>query len=391
MSKVPKLPISKDGNRYRLDIHKSLSETGKRQRIWFRLRREAEREVARRLEVRDLYGEQGCTIPQSLAGQAAEAQNLLEPFGLSIIEAVKAHVATLVESSKSINLDQAFTRFVNTRDDLSEIYLRSIIKLAEKLPDNLMNEMLSDLTRKRVTAVLNDICSTGPQFNADRARLSAVIGEAQKDGFCSGNAAREVRKRKLTEARPHVLTVRQSMAVLKACRDFRDSSTAPYPVDCRDAIPAFALQLFAGIRPNEVARLAWKNVDFKRGHVAVPPSAAKTSDWRYIEMEPALRAWLEQWIGRADELICPSNWDRKRKQVRSASKISDHSDVLRHTFASMWLAAFGDMGGLLERMGHTTQRTTLKHYRRAVLKADALEVWKIAPKGVEIELTGVAA
>jgi len=32
MSKVPKLPISKDGNRYRLDIHKSLSETGKRQR-----------------------------------------------------------------------------------------------------------------------------------------------------------------------------------------------------------------------------------------------------------------------------------------------------------------------------------------------------------------------
>ena len=48
------------------------------------------------------------------------------------------------------------------------------------------------------------------------------------------------------------------------------------------------------------------------------------------------------------------------------------------------------MGGLLERMGHTTQRTTLKHYRRAVLKSDALEFWRIAPEGVEITNVRVA-
>jgi hypothetical protein len=37
------------------------------------------------------------------------------------------------------------------------------------------------------------------------------------------------------------------------------------------------------------------------------------------------------------------------------------------------------MGGLLQNMGHTTQQTTLKHYRAAVTAEDAAAFWAIDP------------
>jgi integrase/recombinase XerD len=374
-----------------LDLPAQLSETGSRQRLHFAKKTEAERELDKRLRDKEAYGDQSEQIHPGLSAEAKEAAELLKPFGVSLLGAVKAHLATLEQARESITLDEAFRRFLASREDLSPTYRRTIEKLQRKLPKACMGKMVSDLTRRNVSAVLGEVSPTSSQFNSDLARLRSVLSEAQKDGFCAVNPAADIRTRKTEEKRPHALTVKQSRAVLDACKDHRGTEGAPYPVDCRDALPAIAVQLFAGVRPAEVTRMTWENIDFERGHVAVPPGAAKTSDWRYIEMEPALRAWLDPWRKADDEPLCPSNWERKRKQVRHAAKIAEHADCLRHTFASMWLSAFGDMGGLLERMGHTTQRTTLKHYRRAVIKSDALEFWQIAPEGVEIKLTGVAA
>jgi len=374
-----------------LDLPAALSETGARQRLHFAKRKEAEAELGKRLRIKEEFGTQSDHIHPLLAAEAQEAAALLQPFGISLLSAAKAHVAMLEQARASITLGKAFERFLASREDLSPTYRSTIERLERKLPASFTREKVSDLSRRTISSVLETVSPTPSQFNSDLARLRSVLSEAQKDGFSKSNPAAEVRKRKTEEKRPHALTAKQSRAVLDACQDYRNTEGASYEVDCRDALPAFAIQLFAGVRPAEITRMKWEHVDFERGHVAVPPGAAKTSDWRYIALEPCLRAWLEPLRRNASEPLCPSNWERKRKQVRAVAKIGEHADCLRHTFASMWLAAFGDMGGLLERMGHTTQRTTLKHYRRAVLKPDALDFWRIAPEGVEIELVGVAA
>ncbi len=390
MPKTAKFPVKKHGNRYRLDIGAKVSPTGKRERIWFEKRKEAEREAKRRRELVEEYGNRALTIAPSLAEQAEQAADMLEPFGVSLLEAVGQYVANREAAAQSVPLSQAFDRFLATREDLSETYRRTIDKLRRRLPMRFMKRQVAELSRREVADALESIASTAPQFNSDLARLRSVLGEAHKEGFSASNPAASIRSRKTEEKRPHVLTAKESRAVLTACKDYRKTEGVAYQVDCRDALPGFAVQLFAGVRPAEITRMTWEHIDFERGHITVPPGAAKTSDWRYIELEPALRAWLEPHKRTESEPLCPSNWDRKRKQVRSASGIAEHADCLRHTFASMWLAAFGDMGGLLERMGHTTQRTTLKHYRRAVLKSDALEFWRIAPEGVEITNVRVA-
>ena len=313
---------------------------------------------------------------------------------MTLLEEVNGYIATRKAREESISLLEAFERFLDSREDRSASYLSTIRKLKRKIPKKYLDIQVSDLTRKSVTNLLGEIANTPAQHNADRARLSSILGDAHKDGFSATNPVSDVRKLKETKGAPYVLTLEQSRAVFAACRDYRDNEDAAYQVDCRDALPAFAVQLFAGLRPQETTRLKWSHIDFEKGHIAVPASVSKTGTARYVDLEPALRAWLEPFRGKDTGALVPSNWGRKRRQVRTVLKLPEDGQkgsVFRHTYASMWLAAFGDMNALLLRMGHTTQRTTLEHYQRAVIKSDALEFWKIAPEGVEIDLVGVIA
>jgi integrase len=54
-------------------------------------------------------------------------------------------------------------------------------------------------------------------------------------------------------------------------------------------------------------------------------------------------------------------------------------DIMRHSFASYWLAQHGDINKLTLMMGHTTTTMLWKHYHKAAKKAEAEKYWKITP------------
>jgi integrase len=165
------------------------------------------------------------------------------------------------------------------------------------------------------------------------------------------------RHRKSTEIK--ILTLTEVEAVLSHCQS-------------PDERRVVALLAFAGIRPDaesgEIARLDWEAVGAKEIYIA--PATSKTGADRHIPLTPRLRAEL---VGHpASGPVLPAGWRRSWQRIRKAAGIAGEQDILRHSFASHYLAAT-DESKAKAAMGHTAGSSTLfRHYRRAVTQADGL-------------------
>ena len=148
-----------------------------------------------------------------------------------------------------------------------------------------------------------------------------------------------------------------------------------------DAVAAFALLLFAGVRPKELTRLTWGNI--RDGYIHITADIAKTQQTRNIEIEPTLAAWLNT-TGSHDPaaLVCPPDWTRKARAIRAKAGVHSIPDTPRHSYASYHLAAYRDTATLKINMGHTPNSDTLFiHYRAAAVPAVARAYWAIMPPG----------
>jgi integrase len=165
------------------------------------------------------------------------------------------------------------------------------------------------------------------------------------------------RHRKSSEIK--ILTLTEVEAVLSHCKK---------PEERR----VVALLAFAGIRPDaesgEIARLDWEAVGAKDVYIA--PSVSKTGSDRHIPLTPRLRAEIDG--HPASGPVLPAGWRRAWQRIRKAAGIAGEQDILRHSFASHYLAAT-DEARAKAAMGHTAGSSTLfRHYRRAVTQVDGL-------------------
>ena len=102
-------------------------------------------------------------------------------------------------------------------------------------------------------------------------------------------------------------------------------------------------------------------------------------------MEPALIAWLNHYKnlkGSTKGKVVPSYDLRDRlRAIRITAKIPEwHQDVMRHSYASYWLAKNEDINKLTLFMGHETTAMLWKHYHKAVKKTEADAYWSITPQ-----------
>ena len=148
------------------------------------------------------------------------------------------------------------------------------------------------------------------------------------------------------------------------------------PEDCK---AAYALLLFAGIRPVELTRLKWGAV--RDGFIHLTPDVTKTAQVRNVEIEANLAAWLKSTGDhKPEDPICPSNWKRKNQATRRDAGLANRQDVARHSYATYHLAKYRDKGALEENMGHMTGSAMLmRHYRAAATPAQAEAYWSILP------------
>ena len=121
-----------------------------------------------------------------------------------------------------------------------------------------------------------------------------------------------------------------------------------------ESAAALGIMLWTGMRPNEVSRLKWEDIDFSEKVITVKKENSKTGGARQIEMCPVLREWLNPLKKKSEAKICPKNWLRKWKSLREDAGFKHIwvNDVLRHTYASYFAKRFRDLPRLQLNMGH---------------------------------------
>ena len=150
----------------------------------------------------------------------------------------------------------------------------------------------------------------------------------------------------------------------------------------RCCMPAMGLMLWAGIRPAEVERLRWSDIDWDEDVISLRPAHSKTGGTRHVLLHAVLKNWLRE-CGGGQGRICPANWQRHWRKLRDAAGIVPwRQDVLRHTFASYHVKHFHDFARLQEDMGHRSAALLRTRYlsMRGITRAHARLFW--TPGGV---------
>ncbi len=194
-------------------------------------------------------------------------------------------------------------------------------------------------------------------------KLSALFDHCWRRGYIAENPCRRVQKPHVEIGVPKILSVEQCARLM----------TAAFETD-KGLIPELALGLFAGVRPNEIARLTREKIDLDRKLLTIDAAASKVRHRRLVPLHPICVAWLE--LGGS--LLVESNRRRRMDALKETAKLEEWPhDVLRHTAASHLVALHGARTAA-EMLGHS-ETMLFKHYRELVHPEQTKRFWQILP------------
>jgi len=169
---------------------------------------------------------------------------------------------------------------------------------------------------------------------------------------------------------------------LEPVRRLLKAPNANEPKGIRDKA-ILVLMAMHGLRVIEVNRLNLESLDLERGEAGEMRVLGKGSKYRTVLLTEATRAELEKWLAVRDMMHCETtalfvamDWSRpdaepsrvSRRGIRSmvdgylemvdAKKEGISCHALRHSFATLSLAAGGDLLAISGALGHSSVTTT---------------------------------
>ncbi len=247
-------------------------------------------------------------------------------------------------------------------------------------------------------------------FNTMRFCLGAAFGYAVKQRILTANPVAAIEVKQFERAEPQFWPAEIVANVLLAAMEFQPR-----------LLPYFAVCALAGVRPAEASRLDWANVNLDESLVRIPAAVSKTKRARLVPMEKNLVAWLlpyrkstgplsppevtirrwrERLAGAAvlgmDEVRRRLNaqrglkgpaikaarlsWDCFVEDARKAATPSAlwPADVLRHSYATYWMAVHAHEGRLAEILGNSP-RIVQVHYKGLATQKEGRKYFAIRP------------
>jgi site-specific recombinase XerD len=381
MPRSPDLIPWKDPKRktspWRVSIPPKLSETGKRQRRYFKSKTEANQEIKRVKVRQENHGTAAKLLAPSDEEQAAAALKLLKQAGdgKQLVEIVQEYLQRKDDDAASVTLNHCWNQYIKGTEGRHKKNLERTLKRFEPVGEMLV----SKLTAEDIEGCLEGASDT--YWNAMLREVKAVLNFAKLDkhGWLKKNPADEIDKRTHELGEVQIYTVDQVKALMAA-------TVRIHP----DLVPAMAVMAFAGIRPDpddgEIIGLDWSHIlhnDRRHERIELPRSITKTGKQRSVKIRPALLSWIRWHIKkkrRKSGLVCPEKGEALRKKLRSIyeeAQVTRIQDGLRHSFAS-YLAPIDGLNVVETELGHQGGREVLnRHYRTDVRKPIAKKFWAI--------------
>ena len=263
-------------------------------------------------------------------------------FCSKIIEAGKRQVH-IVEMSVS----EGFAVYLESKQHLRKDSFNDIRYLGKRLlrtKPELGKRNFSELSVAECEEWINSAFSTPSQHNKARAMLHGLFEFALRREWCDKNPIKRIERKKVVEKEIQPLKLAETKRLIKTAQN----ESPEYAV-------VAALLVYAGIRPREVRRLTWRDIDTEEKTITVRSQCSKTGGVRQVEIPPVLnRVLIAHSRELKEEKICPTDWQRRWRKIRDNSGFRGRwvQDVLRHTYASFHAKNYADLPRLQLNMGH---------------------------------------
>lgn len=212
------------------------------------------------------------------------------------------------------------------------------------------------------------------------ATVKALFEYARRKKYAAINPAAGIEwTEEIEKAPPKILSPAQVQAMLRTAQN-------KYP----ELVPVLAVMFFAGLRPNEAARLDWGAVNIAGEAITIDAATAKMRRQRHITMPGNLRDWLMRYVKASGPMWdkCNSTYWRKMWALEKDSKVKLPYGAGRHAFASYHLALHGSIDATAKALGHAKADLLLSTYRnihttngKPITKETAQEYFDIRPEG----------
>ena len=263
-------------------------------------------------------------------------------FVLKVIEVGLRHIRT-----NEMSLAEGFALYLKSKQHLRPDSIRDIRCIGNRLlrmKPEFGGRNFSELSVSECEEWLNAAFHTNPQFNKARTMLHGLFEFALRREWCDKNPIKRIERKKVVEKEIQPLKLAETKRLIKTAQ--RESPNCAV---------AAALLIYAGIRPREVRRLTWRDIDTEEKTITVRSQCSKTGGVRQVEIPPVLnRVLIAHSREFKEEKICPPNWQRRWRKIRDNSGFRGRwvQDVLRHTYASFHAKNYADLPRLQLNMGH---------------------------------------
>jgi integrase len=345
-----------------------------RNRQFFKDKTEAATLLQQKLIEQENYGIAGVSFNERHRAEYLECAEALQPFGVTIREAVKFYIPHLQAMKRSCTAVQLVDELLKVKeaDGSSKRYLSDLRSRLNQFSEIFNGKSIAEITSTEIDNWLRSLSDkeTGKRLapitrNNFRRVLIVAFNFARARNCCMDNPAQKTAKAKAIQTPIGILTVDETARLLE---------NAPGNV-----VPYVAIGAFAGLRRAELERLDWNEVDLESNLIEVTAKNAKSARRRFVQIQPNLSKWLQP-FRRASGGVTPPDYRELLDTARKAAKIEEWpQNALRHGFASYHLARFNNAGALALELGHASVHLVFQHYRQVVRPKQAERYWSITP------------
>ena len=342
---------------------------GSRKRRFFSSKRDAETFLQLKETEQTNFGVRAASLTEEARSDFLWCEAQLEPYGLSIRQAVETLLPQLKAREHSLSVFEAAERLLTSKRavGVSEKHLYTLSNRLSRFGATFGARPLSSLSLYDIEQWLHGLPVGAQSVNHYKATLHSLFAYGVKIGACRNNPVAGIDSRKVVRGAPSILTPMQLSAFLAACDP--DSEMLGF----------VAIGAFAGLRRSEIHRLKWEHINFTRGFITVEAENSKNSRRRLVPVCDALRLWLGRIKGVG--LIAPTkNFRRRFVAVRRAAGLLNdwEGNELRHSYASYRLAQVQDEARVALECGNSSA-VLRQHYMELATPEEAAAWFAVTP------------
>lgn len=379
MARIPRFTAKSTPRGWLVNVPQTLSETGKRSQRYFPTREKAQEFAKGLRENYKDFGTQARNLSPGDNEDATKALELLKDYSVNLVTCARFYVTHHDRRTKAPTMGKAMSSGIELRKDLSSRYRQSLKNLEKRLPIEFATKNVVDLTSADISNALTQMTNGTTAWKNGLRMFSAILGDLVKEGILHENPCTRVSAPKIKSSdEVRIYTVDELKALFAACKNYDNGADSKCSV-C--AVP-FAFLAFAGIRPAELTRLYWTDVNLELSSIRLSGKVTKTGKTRNVRINSTLRAWIDSLPEEKKEgRVIPGRWTQKATRVRKEAGLDglELQDALRHSYGSYMLGTENDLDALKADMGHKHSDVFFNHYHNAITSEQAAPYWLVLP------------